>query len=92
MATEITHEPAKSRYVLTVDGEEAGEATYVLEGDMHVFDHTYTDPARRGQGLAGRLVEHALTDVRARGGRVRPVCPFVVTYMDEHPEFTDIRA
>ncbi|MGC5617594.1 GNAT family N-acetyltransferase [Georgenia sp. Z1491] len=92
MSTEFTHEPARSRYVTTVDGVEAGEATYVLEGDMHVFDHTFTDPKQRGQGLAGRLVEFALTDVRERGGMVRPVCPFVVDYMDAHPEFADIRA
>lgn len=91
MSTEITHEPERSRYVITVDGVEAGEATYVLEGDMHVFDHTFTDPAHRGQGLAGELVEHALTDVRARGGKVRPVCPFVIDFMDKHPEFTGIR-
>ena len=34
-----------------------------------------TDPAHRGQQLAGRLIDHALTTARAAGGARRPVAP-----------------
>ncbi|MGO1561964.1 MAG: GNAT family N-acetyltransferase [Actinomycetaceae bacterium] len=91
MSATVRHEPERSRYVIEVDGKEAEEATYALDGDVHTFDHTFTDPARRGQGLAGQLVDFALNDVRERGGRARPLCPYVVDYMDKHTVFDDIR-
>ncbi|MEW2289476.1 GNAT family N-acetyltransferase [Streptomyces sp. NPDC047841] len=43
-----------------------------------------------GQGLASRLVYDALTDVRAVGKRVVPVCPYAKKYLSWHDEFSDL--
>ena len=32
----------------------------------------------------------ALDDVRSRGLRVVPICPFVRTYLQHHPEYEDL--
>ncbi|MER6093305.1 GNAT family N-acetyltransferase, partial [Streptomyces bluensis] len=40
--------------------------------------------------LASRLVQEALTDVRALGKRIVPVCPYVAKFLTKHDEFTDI--
>uniref|UniRef100_UPI00118059C0 GNAT family N-acetyltransferase n=1 Tax=Streptomyces sp. NRRL B-24572 TaxID=1962156 RepID=UPI00118059C0 len=48
------------------------------------------DEAYAGQGLAAILVEQALTDVRASGMRIVPVCPYVAKFLKKHEEFADI--
>ena len=64
---------------------------YHRHGDVLTIIHTGTVPASRGRGMAGELTEQAMADIRARGWRVHPVCPFTVEYLDDHPEYDDLR-
>ncbi|GAA3792775.1 GNAT family N-acetyltransferase [Streptomyces chiangmaiensis] len=81
---------AKHRYEILVDGKRAGLTAYRDRGDQRVFYHTVVDDAFAGQGLASRLVQEALTDVRASGKRAVPVCPYVAKFLGRHKEFADI--
>jgi len=65
---------------------------FTLRGNVHVVTHTETDPQWRGNGYAGQTTQVMLDDIRAMGGKVQPVCPFVVTFVDEHPEYRDLLA
>ncbi|MFK0225190.1 GNAT family N-acetyltransferase [Streptomyces sp. NPDC090303] len=80
----------RHRYEILVDGARAGLTAYRDRDDRRVFFHTEVDEAYAGQGLAGILVEQALTDVRAAGLRVVPVCPYVAKFLKKHEEFSDI--
>jgi len=80
----------EGRYVLEVDGEPAGLLEYEEEGDVVDLVHTEVDPRRRERGLGSELVAGALDDLRAKGRRVRPTCPFVARFVDEHPEYADL--
>ncbi len=66
------------------------ELTYRLTGERMVIDHTFTPPALRGHGTAGKLVERAVEDARARGWRVVPVCPYVKIKIDRNPALQDV--
>jgi hypothetical protein len=33
-----------------------------------------------------------LENIRARGRKIRPLCSFVASYMQRHPEYDDLRA
>ena len=91
MNTEILNQPSKSRYVLLEDGEEAALADYHLHGDEIVFTHTEVNPSKRRKGMGGQLVKGALDDVRTTTGRkVVPQCPFVVSWIDAHPEYHEL--
>ncbi|MEY4310675.1 MAG: hypothetical protein RLZ71_601, partial [Actinomycetota bacterium] len=46
----------------------------------------------QGKNLAAILMRESFEDVRERGLKVRPVCSYVVKYMDIHPETADLRA
>ncbi|MEU6065269.1 MULTISPECIES: GNAT family N-acetyltransferase [Streptomyces] len=81
---------ARHRYEIKVDGERAGLTAYRDRGEQRVFFHTEVDDAYAGQGLAGQLVQQALTDVRALGKRIVPVCPYVAKFLLKHEEFADI--
>ncbi|MFF0485325.1 GNAT family N-acetyltransferase [Streptomyces sp. NPDC004435] len=80
----------RHRYEILVDGERAGLTAYRDRDDRRVFFHTEIDDAYAGRGLAGILVEQALTDVRAAGMRIVPVCPYVAKFLKKHEEFADI--
>lgn len=57
-----------------------------------VFNHTETDPAHRGQGIAGRLTRYALDDVRDRGLLLVPLCSYTQQFLIDHPEYADLVA
>ncbi len=91
-AIAITRSDAASRYEIRQGGELVGIADYFDDGGIRAFVHTETDPARRGQGLAGKLVGHALRDTRAAGLKVDPVCPYVAAFIRRHPQYGDLLA
>jgi predicted GNAT family acetyltransferase len=84
----VEHQPSRSTYVVTVGGEQVGRADYRRNGDTVVFTHTFVDPPMRGHGLAERLVEFAVADVREQGLRPVGQCWYVAAYLDDHPEGT----
>ncbi len=89
-APEVRQDPDGTRFVVRVDGEVAGYAEYVLEDGTATFTHTVVDPAYEGQGLGSRLVAGVLASARAQGLVVVPVCPFVRSWLQRHPEQADL--
>ena len=87
MTKVITHEPDASRYTLTVDGQVLALADYRINGNSISFNHTYTQPSHRGQGLAVEVVDYAMNDVESNSTRrVVPMCWYVAQWFDDHPE------
>jgi len=89
--SDVIDNAEEQRFELEVDGHTAF-AAYDRDGDVVVFTHTVVPSALRGQGVGSRLVEGALTQVRAAGGKVRPLCTFVAGYMAQHPQWSDLRS
>ena len=87
---EVRDNEESSRYEVWVDGEQAGFAQYVRRGGRTIFVHTEIDPAHEGAGLGSALARGALDAERLRGGPIVPLCPFVRTYIDRHPEYADL--
>jgi uncharacterized protein len=88
---QTSNQPEEQRYEGRVDGELAGFAAYQLDGDRIVFTHTEVDDAYEGQGVGSAIVRFALEDVRGRGDlRVVPRCPFVRSWIEQHPEFAPL--
>jgi len=87
----VQHHRVEQEYTLDAGGARA-VAAYQREGDTLVFTHTAVPPEIEGQGVGGRLVRGALDDVRDRGWRVIPQCPFVRAWIDRHPEYRDLLA
>ena len=92
MKIDVRHNLAKSRYELLVDDELTGIADYRAEGDHLVFPHTEITRQMRGQGLGERLIRHALDDVRRRNSKVVPLCWFVREFIDDNPDYADLKA
>jgi uncharacterized protein len=90
MAENVTDNPGKSRYEVHEDGALAGSVQYERAGDTIILIHTETEPRFRGAGLAGRLVQACLDDVRKQDLNVVPFCPYVRDWMAAHPGYADL--
>ena len=86
----VADNPAELRYELRRGSELVGQIRYATEPGLLVLIHTEVAEAVEGQGLGSVLVRGALDDIRARGLRVSPVCPFVLSYLKRHPEYADL--
>jgi predicted GNAT family acetyltransferase len=80
------------RYEASLGSEVVGYTAYRLEPGRIVLVHTEVEPAFEGHGIASRLVAGALDDIRRRGLALVPVCPFVRSYLERHPEDADLTA
>nr|WP_236778924.1 GNAT family N-acetyltransferase [Agromyces seonyuensis] len=75
------------RFEIREGGELAGYAVYREEEGRTVFTHTIVLPAFGGRGLGTRLAKAALDAVVEDGGPIVPRCPFIASYLVEHPEY-----
>lgn len=87
--TMITDNAAAGRFELT-EQDRLAYATYRVSGNVVSLLHVEADPALRGQGTAGRLMEGLLGIIRERGMKVRPVCGYAESYIHRHPVHADL--
>jgi hypothetical protein len=85
MDLNVEHDEHGHKYFARIDGAEA-VAAYEKEGDTLVFTHTHVPEELRGRKIGEELVRQALADTRRRGLHVDATCPFVVRYLERHPE------
>lgn len=83
---------AENRYEVLEAGKALGEILYRTRPGRVVLLHTEVQPYAEGGGVGSRLVAGALDDIRSRGLRVVPLCPFVAAYIKRHPEYADLVA
>ncbi len=91
MPSPIRDNAARSRFELEADGVTVF-MNYRLAGNVISLDHTETPAAARGRGLASRLTKGVLDEMRSRGLKIVPRCPFVRAYVERHPEYRDLVA
>jgi predicted GNAT family acetyltransferase len=54
------------------------------------IDHTYVDNSLRGQGIAGRLMEETVSQLRENDLKATLSCSYAVKWFEEHPECSDV--
>lgn len=79
------------RYVARAPGKPEAEMTFSKAGTgIQIIDHTGVPDELGGMGVGRALVEYMVHDVRARGIKIVPLCPFTKAMLEKHPEWQDI--
>jgi len=86
----IRDDPENHRYVLELGGEVAGLAVYHLRGSRLYFVHTEIHSGHEREGLGSALARGALDDVRGQGAKIVPLCPFIASWIQRHPDYEDL--
>jgi predicted GNAT family acetyltransferase len=89
--TEVQDNAEKHRFELIADGYTA-IAAYRLKPGVITFIHTEVPKELGGRGIGSQLAKGALDQVRARGLKVVPLCPFIKAYIEKHPAYQDLLA
>lgn len=88
--TEVRDNKERFRYEILDDGVVAGFVQYNMRGGRLFLVHTEIREEFSGRGLATQLIRGALDDARRRNLRVVPICPFVETFIEKHPDYDDL--
>lgn len=85
----IQNQPEKQRYEAVLNGQVVGFAEYRPLKEAVMFTHTEVNQNMEGQGVASALIRQALEQTRTDHKWVIPMCPFVVAFIQRHPEYLD---
>lgn len=87
---DFTHKPdqivlySKDQYILA-------QITFPEIDEKNVkIDHTFVDPALRGQGIANQMIEQVITELRRQKKTAVPTCSWAKTWFEHHPEAHDV--
>ena len=89
-AVTVRDVPDRHQYQALVGDEVAGHLDYRAGEHERTFRHTVVEDAFGGRGVGSALARAALDDLRARGLRVRPLCPFVAGWIRRHPDYLEL--
>src|ERR1039458_10319822 len=89
---EVSDNPELSRYEALLDGRAVGLIAYRRNGDVLEMVHAEVDPSVEGRGVGTQMATAALDDVRARALRIEPRCPFIVNFLERHPDYRSLVA
>jgi uncharacterized protein len=87
----VDNEEAR-RFELWLGEELAGVMIYRSRPNALALIHTEVDPGFSGQGLGGKFVAAVLDQLRESEVKILPLCPFVSSYVERHPEYLDLVA
>jgi predicted GNAT family acetyltransferase len=85
---DIQNNAEAKRYELQIDGEVA-VVTYNLSPPNLMITETLVPARLEGKGIASRLAKHVISDAKAHGLLILPVCPFFAAYLQKHPEHAE---
>ncbi len=88
---EVRDNPEKHQFEMIVEGFTA-LAAYRLKPGVITFTHTEVPKELGGRGIGSQLAKGALDQVRARGLKVVPLCPFIKAYIEKNAEYQDLLA
>jgi predicted GNAT family acetyltransferase len=77
---------AKHRYEYRIDGKIAYVAYEEENGTLRLI-RTFVPKALEGKGIAGALVQDIMEEIGKRGLRMKPACPYIIAYVEKHPEY-----
>ncbi|WP_265562260.1 GNAT family N-acetyltransferase [Sphingomicrobium arenosum] len=92
MNIKFEEDGGRGRWHATPEGvSEEAEMTFSrTNAELIMIDHTFVPPSARGQGIAGKLAQAAVTKSRAEGWKIIPVCPYMKAEAEKHSDWDDV--
>lgn len=91
----ISHKEVGNRgaFFHATDGKRLAEMTYSRANEaLVIIDHTEVDESLRGQGVARKLLDAAVSWARDTHTKIIATCPYARTQFDRDPSIRDVLA
>ncbi|MDF2589245.1 MAG: N-acetyltransferase [Anaerocolumna sp.] len=87
---EFKHESNRI-YLNNAEGEMVAEVTFpALNDDVVNIIHTFVDDSLRGQGIAGKLMEETVQQLKRTEKKAILSCSYAVNWFEKNPEYSDL--
>ncbi|WP_114423325.1 GNAT family N-acetyltransferase [Nocardioides houyundeii] len=91
LGVSVIRNPDRRRYEAALDETTvAGFVDFQEASALVVLTHTEVDPAFEGRGVGSALARAALDDIRERHLKALVICPYILGWMREHPEYREL--
>jgi hypothetical protein len=88
---ELIDKVERGRFELRRNGELCGWLYYThLKPNRYALQHTEVEASHRGEGVGAAMVRRVLDEIRARGGTITVICPFVAEYVSKTTDYADL--
>ncbi len=86
---EVTNQLEKQQFEISSEGQLAFLQYQLLDSQL-ILIHTEVPPELEGKGFGSALAKAGLEYARQNQLKVVPLCPFVRSYLQRHPEYQDL--
>ena len=73
-------EDSNKKILAEIEFEEIGNGIYNIY-------HTFVDESLRGKGIASKLVEQAINEIKKRNGEVQATCSYAKKWIEKNGKF-----
>ncbi len=78
-------------YISNEQGQAIAEVTFPpLSKNVVCINHTYVDESLRGGGIASKLLDAVVQDLRRKDLKAVLTCSYAIKWFKQHPEYTDL--
>ena len=72
-------------YITDENKNTIAEITYEnMQNGTYNINHTFVDESLRGQGIAKKLVEMAIEEIKKKNGKVTATCSYAKHYLEKN--------
>ena len=80
------HTEEERIYLTDEWGEVVAEVTFPMKDGVATINHTYVHESLRGKGIASKLVQMAVDEIKSDGHKLAATCTYAKAWLQRHPE------
>ena len=84
------YEERKLRLIDEENNEDIGYISFEIKDDTIIIISTVIYEKYQGKGMASTLIKEILEFAKTNKLKVKPLCSFVVHYIEKHPEYNGL--
>ncbi|CAH8211211.1 MULTISPECIES: GNAT family N-acetyltransferase [Vibrio] len=87
MSDKVQHDTPNHQYLVHLEGDFFAIVKYQQQGDVLFITSTRVPDELQGKGYGKIMMESVLPQIEASGYKVKPVCSYVVHYINRHEQW-----
>ncbi|MCS0026483.1 GNAT family N-acetyltransferase [Vibrio alginolyticus] len=88
----VTYEVENNTFWVDLEQGYKAKVVYQLENNVMHITSTVVPEALRGKGYGKVMMEAVLLEIEALGYQIKPVCPYVIHYMEKNQAWSHLLA
>lgn len=88
----VTHEVENNTFWVDLEQSYKAKVVYQLENNVMHITSTVVPEALRGKGYGKVMMEAVLPEIEALDYKIKPVCPYVIHYMEKNQAWSHLLA